>query len=77
MKSVRRVKTCFSKLFIFCNYSPYLVSMASSLLIYNALKKQLKWLGTKEELPDILSSKLGIDSSDFQVQDNQSNLFGA
>ena len=44
--------------------------MASSLLIYNASKKQLKWLGTKEELLDLLSSKLGIDSSDFQVQDN-------
>ena len=44
--------------------------MASCLLIYNASKKQLKWLGTKEELLAFLTSKLGIDSSDFQVQDN-------
>lgn len=45
--------------------------MTSSLLIkYNASKKQLNWLGTKEDLLDFLSSKLGIDSSDFQVQDN-------
>ena len=44
--------------------------MASSLLIYNASKNQLKWLGTLEDLLDLLSSQLGIDSKDFQVQDN-------
>ena len=45
--------------------------MASGLLTYNASKKQLKWLGTNEDLLDLLSSKLGIDSSNFQVQDNE------
>ena len=44
--------------------------MASSLLIYNASKNQLKWLGTLEDLLDLLSSQLGIDSKDFQVEDN-------
>ena len=65
---VRRVKTCFRKLIIllqllsiFCLYGFY------RLLIYNASKKQLKWLGTKVDLLDLLSSKVGIDSSDFQV----------
>ena len=48
--------------------------MASSLLIYNASKNQLKWLGTLEDLLDLLSSQLGIDSKDFQVQDNGSCL---
>ena len=58
----------------FCNCSPYFVSMASSLLIYNASKKELKCLGTREDLLDLLSSKLGIDSSDFQVQDKGTYL---
>lgn len=65
---VRRVKTCFRKLLIllqllsiFCLYGFY------RLLIYNASKKQLKWRGTMVDLLDLLSSKLGIDSSDFQV----------
>ena len=54
----------------FSNCSPYFVSMASSLLIYNASKNQLKLLGTKEDLLDLLLPELGIDSNDFQVKDN-------
>ena len=68
LEELRRVLASSSYFF---NYSPYFVSMASGLLTYNASKKQLKWLGTKEDLLDLLSSKLGIDSSDFQVQDNE------
>ena len=67
VEELRRVLASSS---YFCNYSPCFVCMVSSLLIYSASKKQLKWLGTKEDLLDFLSSKLGIDTSDFQVQDN-------
>ena len=67
LEELRRVLASSS---YFWNYSPYFVSMASSLPIYNASKNQLKWLGTLEDLSDLLSSQLGIDSKDFQVQDN-------
>ena len=67
LEELRRVLASSS---YFWNYSPYFVSMASSLLIYNASKNQLKWPGTLEDLLDLLSSQLGIDSKDFQVQDN-------
>lgn len=46
------------------------VFIASSCPCYIALKNQLKWLGTKDELLSFVSSQLGIDNSDFQVHDN-------